>query len=136
MTPTVRRGETRCAIDQAARQGTSVQHDTRPERRHRLSGVVQIAVVGPGGENVAVPGGEAETIAKSVIIACWLARAIISHASGSRVDEEISRITLVHIDEALERAKQSFPELNAATTARRGPKQRTTHWLGVGRTRK
>jgi hypothetical protein len=77
-----------------------------------IQNAIQIAVVGPGGENVAVPGGEAQTIAKSVAIACQLARLIISH--GPNVDEEISRITLVHIDEALERAKQSFPELNAA----------------------
>jgi hypothetical protein len=77
-----------------------------------IQNAIQIAVVGPGGENVAVPGGEAQTIAKSVAIACQLARLIISH--GPNIDEEISRITLVHIDEALERAKQSFPELNAA----------------------
>jgi hypothetical protein len=77
-----------------------------------IQNAIQIAVVGPGGENVAVPGGEAQAIAKSVTIACQLARVIISH--GPNVDEEISRITLVHIDEALERAKQSFPELNAA----------------------
>jgi hypothetical protein len=66
-----------------------------------IQNAVQIAVVGPGDE---IPGEEAETIAKSVIIACRLARAIISHASGQSVDEEISRITLVHIDEALDGA--------------------------------
>jgi len=74
-------------------------------RMAEIQNAVQIAVVGPGGENVAVPGGEAETIAKSVIIACKLARAIISHPSCPSVDEEIARVTLVHIDEALERAK-------------------------------
>jgi hypothetical protein len=81
-------------------------------RMLEIQNAVQIIVFGPGGENVPVPGEEAETMAKSVIIACRLARTIISHASGPRVDEEeIARITLVHIDEALERAKQSFPEL-------------------------
>jgi hypothetical protein len=80
-------------------------------RMAETQNAVQIAFVGPGGENVPVPGGEAETIAKSVILACQLARAIISHASRPSVDKEISRITLAHIDEALERAKQSFPEL-------------------------
>lgn len=75
-------------------------------RMVEIQNAVQIAVVGPGDE---LPGGEAETIAKSVIIACRLARAIISHAPGRSVDEEISRITLVHIDEALEKTKQSFP---------------------------
>jgi hypothetical protein len=70
-------------------------------RMVEIQNAVQIAVVGPGDE---IPGEEAETIAKSVIIACRLARAIISHASGQSVDEEISRITLVHIDEALDGA--------------------------------
>jgi hypothetical protein len=76
-------------------------------RMVEIQNAVQIAVVGPGDE---IPGGEAETIAKSVIIACRVARAIISHASRQSVDEEISRITLVHIDEALERSKKSFPQ--------------------------
>jgi hypothetical protein len=79
-------------------------------RMVEIQNAVQIAVVGPGGENVAVPGGEAETIAKSVTIACNLARVIISHPASPSVDEEIGRVTLVHIDEALERAKQSFPQ--------------------------
>lgn len=76
-------------------------------RMIEIQNAVQIAVVGPGDE---MPGAEAETIANSVIMACRLARAIISHASGRTVDEEISRITLVHIDEALERSKKSFPQ--------------------------
>jgi hypothetical protein len=80
-------------------------------RMVEIQDAVQIIFVGPDGENASVPGAEAETMAKSVIIACRLARAIISHASGPSVDEEISRITLAHIDEALERAKQSFPKL-------------------------
>jgi hypothetical protein len=75
-------------------------------RMLEIQNAVQVAGVGPGGGSVAVPGGEAETIAKPVIIACRLARAIISHPSGPSVDEEeIARIALVHIDEALERAK-------------------------------
>ena len=75
-------------------------------RMVEIQNAVQIAVVGPGDE---LPGGEAETIAKSVIIVCRLARAIISHAPGRSLDEEISKITLVHIDEALKKSKQSFP---------------------------
>jgi hypothetical protein len=43
-------------------------------RMVEIQTAIQIAAVGPGGENVAVPGGEAETIAKSVTIACQLAR--------------------------------------------------------------
>lgn len=80
-------------------------------RMVEIQDAVQIIFVGPDGENASVPGAEAETTAKSVIIACQLARAIISHASGPSVDEEILRITLAHIDEALERVKQSFPKL-------------------------
>jgi hypothetical protein len=50
-----------------------------------IQSAVQIAVVGPGGENVVIQGGEAQTIAKSVTIACQLARTIISH--GPNIDE-------------------------------------------------
>jgi hypothetical protein len=73
-----------------------------------IQNAVQIIVVGPDGEDAPVPGAEAQTLAKSVIIACRLARAIISQGSSSGVDEEIARVTLVHIDEALESAKRSF----------------------------
>jgi hypothetical protein len=75
-----------------------------------IQNAVQIAAVGPGGENVIVPGGEAETIAKSLIIACRLARAIITHVPDPSLDDErVSQITLEHIDAALESAKRSFP---------------------------
>jgi hypothetical protein len=76
-----------------------------------IQDAVQIIAVGPDGEDAPVPGAEAQTTAKSVIVACQLARSIIQHAPKPSVDEEIARITLVHIDEALKRAKQSFPEL-------------------------
>src|SRR5258706_8063331 len=61
-----------------------------------IQNAIQIAVVGPGGENVAVPGGEAQTIAKSVTIACQLARVIISHGPNdgtarSRADRAVGR---------------------------------------------
>lgn len=76
-------------------------------RMVEIQNSVQIAVVGPGEE---IPGGEAQTIAKSVIIACRLAKTIISHAPSQSVDEEIAQITLSHIDEALEKAKHAFLE--------------------------
>lgn len=76
-------------------------------RMAEIQNAVQIAVVGPGNE---IPDEEAETIAKSVIIACRLARAIISHASTQSVDNEISQITLLHIDKALVKAKTVFSQ--------------------------
>lgn len=79
---------------------------------------VQTAAIGLGGDTASIPGAEAETMAKSVIIACKLARAIILHSSEPIPDEEISRITLVHIDEALKRADESFCQKVCSRRAR------------------
>jgi hypothetical protein len=73
---------------------------------------IEIIVVGnPGDDGAPVPGEEAETLAKSLIMTCQLARAIISHVPSPSLVEEVSQITLGQIDAALESAKQSFPKL-------------------------
>jgi hypothetical protein len=69
-----------------------------------------ISVRSPGDDSALVSGEEAETLAKSLIIACRLAQAIISHAPDPSLDEKVSQIALAHIDAALESAKRSFPE--------------------------
>jgi hypothetical protein len=83
-------------------------------RMVEIQQAVQIIVAGSLGDDSAlVPGEEAETIAKSLIIACRLARAIISHVPGRGLDEQVSQITLAHIDAALESARRSFPYAEA-----------------------
>jgi hypothetical protein len=70
---------------------------------------LQIIVVGLDDENGLVPGKEVEKLAKPVVIACRLARAIIDQETASTVDDkDIARVTLAHIDVALEGAKRSF----------------------------
>jgi len=59
---------------------------------------IEIIVVGnPGDDGAPVPGEEAETLAKSLIVTCQLARAIISHVPNPSLVEEISRVGLMHV---------------------------------------
>jgi hypothetical protein len=72
---------------------------------------LRVIVQGPDDDNAPVPAANAETIAKSLITACKLARSIILHVPGSSVDERISQITLTNIEAALESAKRHFPNV-------------------------
>jgi hypothetical protein len=63
----------------------------------------------PGPGTAPIPAPLATTIAESVITACQLAGAIISHVPGANLDEQVTQITVANINAALDRAKKSFP---------------------------
>jgi hypothetical protein len=72
---------------------------------------LRVIVEGPDDDAAIIPVENAETIAKSLVTACKLARIVILHAPKSSLDKQISKITLVQIDAALESAGRSFPKL-------------------------
>ena len=67
-------------------------------------------LAGPGDENAPIPAMHTVPIANSLVIACQLAKAIISDVSGlGEVDKQVSLNTVKIIDSALENAKRHFP---------------------------
>jgi hypothetical protein len=69
----------------------------------------RIIAVGPGGENAPIPIEEIKTLAKSFIIACRFAQAIISHEYDEGADDRALPVFIEHIETALESAKRTFP---------------------------
>jgi len=71
--------------------------------------LIEVIAVGPGDDSALVPGEEATTLANSLIITIRLAQSIISQVADPSLDEQVHRISLAHIDTALESAKRTFP---------------------------
>jgi hypothetical protein len=73
---------------------------------------IQIIVIGSRNDDSApIPSEEAEILANNLIITCRLARGIIAHDPSPRL-KKVAEITVGQIDQTLESAKQSFPELS------------------------
>jgi class 3 adenylate cyclase len=86
-------------------------------RMVEIQQAIQVIVIeGPGNDSDPVSAADAEPIAQSLILACQLARTIISHVPGPSLDEQVSQITLAQIDAAIEHATQSFPKGGVHTT--------------------
>ena len=86
-------------------------------RMVEIQQTIQVIVIeGPSNDSDPVSAADAEPIAQSLLLACQLARTIISHVPGPSLDEQVSQITLAQIDAAVESATQSFPKAGVHTT--------------------